>query len=118
MGMIRFLADENFDNRIIRGARARLPNIYITRVQDVGLRSAPDNEVLAFAADNNLVVLSHDESTMGLSAAKRIKAGLNMPGLFLIPDPTPLGPAISAVAFVAECSRDDEWRDKIEYLPL
>lgn len=116
--MIRFLADEDFDNRVIRGARARMPNIDIVRVQDVELRSAPDPEVLTYAAETGRIVLSHDESTMGVAAARRIDAGTPMSGLFLIQQTTPLGPAISALAFVAECSRDDEWHNRIEYLPL
>jgi len=36
--MISFLADEDFDGRIVRGIERRLPNLDIVRVQDVGLR--------------------------------------------------------------------------------
>ncbi|MEH2177046.1 hypothetical protein [Nostoc sp.] len=40
--MLRFLADENFNNQIIRGVLGRNSNIDIVRVQDVGLTEADD----------------------------------------------------------------------------
>lgn len=40
--MIKFLADENFDNRIIRGISRRLPEADIMRVQDVGLTNTDE----------------------------------------------------------------------------
>ncbi len=40
--MIRFLADEDFDGRIVRGLIRRSPAINLLRVQDVNLASAHD----------------------------------------------------------------------------
>jgi hypothetical protein len=40
--MLRFLADEDFDNDIVRGMLRRLPTMDIVRVQDVGLSGALD----------------------------------------------------------------------------
>ncbi len=47
--MVRFLADENFNNAILRGLLRRKPDIDIVRVQDVGLSGASDPEILAWA---------------------------------------------------------------------
>ncbi|MDZ8137027.1 MAG: hypothetical protein RM049_17245 [Nostoc sp. DedQUE04] len=44
--MLRFLADENFNNQVIRGVLRRNCNIDIVRVQDVGLTEADDPTVL------------------------------------------------------------------------
>ena len=43
--MVRFLADENFNNAILRGLLRRKPDIDIVRVQDVGLSGASDPEI-------------------------------------------------------------------------
>lgn len=43
--MLSFLADENFNNNIIRGILRRRPEIDIVRVQDVGLGGAGDPAV-------------------------------------------------------------------------
>lgn len=44
--MIRLLADENFNNNIVRADRVRAPDVDIVRVQDVGLSGADDPTVL------------------------------------------------------------------------
>lgn len=48
--MIKLLADENFDNTIIRGLQRRNPNVDVVRVQDVGLSGKDDPAILKWAA--------------------------------------------------------------------
>jgi hypothetical protein len=48
--MLRLLADENFNNQIIRGILRRNPDVDIVRVQDIGLIEADDPTVLEWAA--------------------------------------------------------------------
>ena len=116
--MIRFLADEDFDDRIIRGVKRRIPGVDIVRVQDVGLRTFGDPTVLEFAAADGRIVLTHDVATMRVHATARINAGMPMAGVFEINQSLPVGLAIDAIVFVAECSRDDEWNGLVRYLPL
>jgi len=40
--MVRFVADENFNNDIVRGMLRRAPDLDIVRVQDVELSGADD----------------------------------------------------------------------------
>jgi hypothetical protein len=47
---MKFLADENFNNGILRGVRRRIPELDVVRVQDVGLSAIDDIEVLDWAA--------------------------------------------------------------------
>ena len=116
--MIRFLADEDFDARILRGVERRVPGIDIARVQDVGLRTLGDPRVLEFAAAEGRIVLTHDVATMRVHATARINAGKPMTGVFEISQSLPIGSAIDAIVLVAKCSRDDEWNGMIKYLPL
>ena len=44
--MLRFLADENFDNAIVRGLLRRQPDLDIIRVQDTELSGANDPKVI------------------------------------------------------------------------
>ena len=44
--MLKFTADEDFNNRIIRGFLRRAPDIDLKRVQDPGLLAADDPSVL------------------------------------------------------------------------
>ncbi len=62
--MIRLLADENFNNNIVRGVKRRAAQLDIVRVQDVGLSGAEDPEILEWAADGGRILLTHNVSTM------------------------------------------------------
>lgn len=115
--MIRFLADANFDNDILRGILRRNPAIDIVRVQDVGLIGAGDEEILARAADENRVVLTHDVRTMTAFAYQRA-ARLPMPGIFEVGKEVPVGSAITDIILIAELSLDNEWAGQVRYLPL
>ena len=56
---MRFLADENLDNNILRGSQ-----LDIVRVQDVGLLGKDDPTVLAWAAQEEKILLTHDVATI------------------------------------------------------
>ena len=58
--MISLPADENLDGNIVRGVLRRVRGVDIVRVQDVGLTGADDPAVLAWAADQGRVLITHD----------------------------------------------------------
>ena len=116
--MVRFLADENFNNQIVRGILRQNPDIDIVRVQDVELSGADDLKVLAWAAQEGRIVLTHDVATMTTFAYQRIQAGLSMPGLFEVSRRVPVGLAIEEIILIAECSIEGEWEGQVRFLPL
>lgn len=116
--MLRFLADENFNNQIVRGVLRRNANVDIVRVQDVGLSEADDPTVLEWAAQQGRVVLTNDVATMTNFAYQRVQAGLSMPGLFEVSRRVPVGLAIEEILLLAECSLEDEWEGQVRFLPL
>ena len=70
--MIRLLADENFDNRILRGLWRVKPDIEIVRVQDTVMVGASDPKLLEWAANEGFILLTHDAETMVGFAYARI----------------------------------------------
>ena len=116
--MLCLLADENFNNDIVRGVRRKEPNLDVVRVQDLGLAGADDPTVLAWAADNGRILITHDVSTITRYAYDRVRNGMSMPGVFEITRNTPLSVAIKEVVLLAACSRSDEWEGQVLYLPL
>ncbi len=71
--MLRFAADENFNNDIVRGLRRRKPDLDILRVQEAGLSGAVDPDVLEWAAREGRVLLTHDVATMTRYAYERLR---------------------------------------------
>ncbi|NJL37706.1 MAG: DUF5615 family PIN-like protein [Leptolyngbyaceae cyanobacterium RM2_2_4] len=116
--MARFLADENFNNQIVRGILRQNPDVDIVRVQDVDLSGADDPTVLEWAAQEGRIVLTHDVATMTTFAYARIQAGLSMPGLFEVSRRIPVGLAIEEIILIAECSLEGEWKGQVRFLPL
>ncbi len=116
--MLRFLADENFNNQIVRGILRRNPDVDIVRVQDVGLIEADDPTVLEWAAIQGGVVLTHNVATMTNFAYDRMQAGLAMPGLFEVSRRVSVGLAIEEILLIAECSLEGEWEGQVRFLPL
>ena len=116
--MLRFVADENFNNDIVRGVRRRNGTIDIARVQDEGLSGAEDPIVLEWAAQAGRLVLTHDVSTMTRYAYDRVRVGQPMPGIVEASREVPIGAAIEDLLVLVECSREGEWEGQIIYLPL
>jgi Domain of unknown function (DUF5615) len=77
--MLKLLADENFDNTILRGLLRRQSDIDIIRVQDTELYGANDPTVLAWAAQENRILLTHDVATITRYAYERIAKEQSMP---------------------------------------
>jgi hypothetical protein len=101
--MTRFLADEDFNNDILRGLLRRLVRLDVIRVQDIGLRGADDDTVLARAFVEGRVLLTHDVSTLIGRAFDRIRAGSSLPGVIAVAQSMPVGSAIEDLVLVIEC---------------
>jgi len=116
--MIRFAADENFNNAILRGLLRRNPDLDIVRVQDVGLSGASDPAVLEWSAREGRILLTHDVATITRYAYERVQAGKQMPGIFEVGRDVSISTAIEDILLITECSFDGEWEGQVRYLPL
>src|SRR5262245_924019 len=116
--MLRLLSDENFNGDIVRGLLLRRPDIAVIRIQDVGLEGADDPAVLAWAAANDRIVLTHDRATMPDFAYARVQAGEPMPGVFILNDRLPVRQSIDEILLLDEASEQAEWSGRVVYLPL
>jgi hypothetical protein len=88
------------------------------RVQDVGLNATPDPDILAWAAVEGRILLTHDRDTMPLFAYDRVRAGQPMPGIFLVSDLMPIGQAIDEILLAVDCLTNDECNNLVRFFPL
>jgi len=116
--MLRLLADENFNGDIVRALLLRQPDLDIVRVQDVGLAGVDDPDILAWAAANDRIILTHDRATLPDYAHERLALGEDMPGVFILNDRFPIGEAARAILLIIAVSEQPEWSDCVVYLPL
>ena len=64
MSRPRFLADHDLNDHIVDGVLRREPIISFVRARDVGFGDRPDDDVLDYAAEHGLIVVSHDVNTI------------------------------------------------------
>jgi hypothetical protein len=115
--MLRWLADENFSNDIRALFRANR-DLDIVRAQDAGLTGTTDEELLAWAANQDRVLLTHDVSTITAHAYRRVMKGDAMPGVFEVSRRVSVRSAVDDIILLSKCSDPREWEGQVRYLPL
>jgi hypothetical protein len=116
--VLKLVSDENFDGAILRGLYRQRPDLDVVRVQDVGLTATPDPDILAWAAVEGRILLTHDRDTMPCFAYDRVRAGQAMPGVFLVSDQMPLGQAIEELLLAIDCFTPEECQHFVRFFPL
>jgi hypothetical protein len=118
MSRPRFLADHDLNEHIVTGVLRQEPVIDFLRVRDLGMSTRPDSEILAYAAIEGLLVVSHDVNTMPAAAFARLSAGDSLTGLFMVPQLSPIAPIIDSLVMIWAASELEEWKDQVIFLPL
>jgi len=116
--MIRLLADENFNGRILDGVFFVDPDADIIRAQDTEIYQAADPVVLEWAAANGRIILTHDRETFINYAYQRVKDGKPMPGVFVAAQELDIGVGIEQILTIIGASDPKEWVNRVEFLPL
>ena len=116
--MLTFLADENFNGDILRGALRENPAFDVVRVQDVGLSGQPDPDVLRWAAEQRRVVLTHDLASMPHYGEQRVAEGHPMPGIIAVRRNLPYSAVIEELLLIEHCMEPEEIDLQAIYLPL
>jgi hypothetical protein len=114
---IRFLADANFNQRIVIGTLRRQPKVDFLWGELVDLTGLPDRDVLALGAAEGRVVVTHDIRTFP-SIFGEFVVTTESAGVILVPQYLPIGMAIQSLVRVWEEYDPDEWKNRIVRVPL
>lgn len=117
-GTLRFLADENFNNDLLRALRRRLPDLDVIRAQDAPIAGADDPDLLAWAADEGRILLTHDAKTIPGFAYERLRAALPLPGVVVVAASAAIGDALEELHTMIEAGHEDDWPDMVRFVPL
>jgi len=118
MSTPRFLCDHDLSERIISGVERAEPLVEMIRLRERGLHQLLDDEVLALAASEGLIVVSHDANTMTAAASLRIQANQPMAGLFICPQFRHRTIIIRELLTIWGASDSEEWTNLIVHLPI
>jgi predicted nuclease of predicted toxin-antitoxin system len=81
--MLRLLIDQDLDHVILRGLLLRVPNLDVITAHQVGLSNVPDPELLAWAAEEERIIVTHDRRTMPYHATSRIASSEKVAGVIV-----------------------------------
>jgi hypothetical protein len=116
--VIKFAADENFDDHILHALSRRYPQLDIVRIQDTALYGATDDKVLQWCADEQRIVLTHDVSTLIAFVYRRVEGNLPMPGVWEVARDLPRADLLNDLAVLIECGDSDDFQDLVVFVPL
>jgi predicted nuclease of predicted toxin-antitoxin system len=85
---------------------------------DADLEGVPDPEVLAIAAEQDRILVSHDFQTMPRHFGEFLQARGSSPGVFLVQQYSPVGDVIEELVLVWAASDAEEWKNRILNIPL
>lgn len=117
---LKYLIDENVNPLYPNQIRQREPGIVI---QVVGEPETPpkgtlDPEILYWCEDNKFVLVTNNRTSMPVHLADRIALDRHIPGIFILNPNLSIGENIEELILVALASEEDEYQDRIIYLPL
>jgi len=116
--VLRLLIDHDFNDRILQGLQIRVPDLDAVAAGMLGFERTLDPTLLAWAAAEKRIVVTHDVQTMPGYAISRVRRGDPMPGLVIVPQQVPIGRAIEELTMLVLCSDESEWMDLIIYFSV
>jgi hypothetical protein len=114
---LKFQADEDFNERIVRGLRRRESALDFHSASAGLVLGQLDPEVLALAAAANRVLVSHDRKSM-LRHFARFIARQTSPGLIIVSQDLPIGIAIEQLLLAWSVLEAEELTNRPLFLPF
>lgn len=111
----RFLADANLNQNIVRGVTSQVPEIDFKMAHEARLHGLPDARVLALAARDGRILVTHDQRTMPTHFGEFIKTN-NSPGVLIIPQNRTTRRAIEGIILIWMASKAEEYVNSIRNL--
>jgi len=116
--MLRLLIDQDLDHVILRALLLRVQNLDVITAHQVGLSNASDPELLAWAAEHERVIITHDRRTMPYHATSRIAKAEKIAGIIIVSRQLPVSQVIDDLEIIVSCSDMVEWENVVKHLPL
>jgi len=114
---LQFQADADFDQDIVRGILRRQPEIDFQTATAARLEGLSDFEVLALAASQGRILVTHDRKTMPWYFAELMTHNIS-PGVLIVSHKLSLKNAIDSLVLIWAASDESEWVNCIASIPL
>lgn len=114
---VRFQADADLNLIILLAVIRREPAVDFQTAAAAGLAHRQDPDVLAMAANDGRLLVTHDQKTMPDHFATFI-ASQSSPGVLVVPQHLPISIVADDLLLLWGATEAEEWINRICYLPL
>ena len=118
--MRRFLIDENISPQYRTQLLNHEPSLTVLVIgdEDAPPKSTPDPEILEWCEQHQFSLITNNRESMPQHLSDHLSAGHHVPGIFTINLEVPMGKIIEELLLIAGASDEDEYIDRITYIPL
>ncbi|HBB36313.1 MAG TPA: hypothetical protein DDZ80_00010 [Cyanobacteria bacterium UBA8803] len=117
---LKYLLDENVDRVYQTKLLRQYPELVVLMVGEPGNppKSTPDQEILCWCEVNGFVLVTNNRASMPVHLADHLAQNRHIPGIFILNFDLGIGGNLEELILAALASEDDEYHDRIVYLPL
>ncbi len=114
---VQFQADANLNQIILLAVRRREPALDFQTAMAAGLSGVHDPEVLARAARDGRILVTHDRKTMPRHFLTFIATATSA-GVLIVPQHLPVAAVVDDLLLIWYATEAEEWINQIRSLPL
>lgn len=117
---LNYLIDENVNPIYPNQIRRREPSVIVKVVgePETPPKSTLDPEILCWCEQNRFVLVTNNRTSMPGHLEDHIALGRHVPGIFILNPNLGIGENLEELILAALASEDDEYQDRLVYLPL
>jgi len=115
--MVRFQADADLNQIIVAALVRRAPAVDFRAAGIAHLKGLDDREVLALAARDERILVTHDARTMPRHFGEFVESERSA-GVIVIPQHLPVPVAVDELLLIWNATSAEDWVNRICYLPL
>lgn len=118
--MLKYLIDENVDPIYTNQLRRLNPDLFVIAVGDLTApaKGTLDPDILLWCEKHDCILVTNNRRSMPVHLTEHIEQQHNIPGIFILNPKISVGENLEQLILMAEGSFDNEYRNRIEFLPL
>lgn len=118
--MLKYLIDENVDPTYTNQLRRLNPDLFVIAVGDLTAppKGTLDPEILVWCEKHDCILVTNNRRSMPVHLKEHIEQQNNIPGIFILNPKLSVGENLEQLILIAEGSFDNEYQNRIEFLPL
>ena len=114
---VRFQADADFNQLIVKATLRREPSIDFRTAQAANLLGLKDQEVLALAARESRLLVTHDRKTMPTQFAEFVGSATSA-GVLIVSQKLLIPKVVEDLVLIWAATEAEEWVNRIRSLPI